>query len=242
MPILSVIIPAYNEQDNIRGAIGDVFSDIAPVAGDLEVIVIDDGSTDRTPDILRELAGRHEQLVVHSQPNAGHGAALLNGLARARGDWILLLDSDRQVSLAGFGAHWELRDSCDVILGLRVPRCDPAHRTVVSFGMRKLLALITGVRLADAGAPYKLLRRSVWQDARRLIPPDCWIPSVLLAAHAMARRDLNVLETPVVHRHRIHGPSTLNAARLLRFSLMGMRDMIRFARQARRSAPATMKR
>jgi hypothetical protein len=144
-----------------------------------------------------------------------------------------LIDSDRQVSLSDFGRHWELARCHDVILGVRTPRNDPVHRRAVSKLMRLLIRLRTGKAPKDGGAPYKLLSAEVWQDARDFMREGCWIPSVLLATRVVHRSDIRCLETPVAHRERVRGPSSLNVRRLFRFCREGLADIEHFSRMAR---------
>ena len=235
MPVLSVIIPAYNEEKNIQAAIEDVLNDVAAAVPDLEVIVLDDGSRDRTSDIAIEMARCDRRVRLVTQHNQGHGPALVHGIAEATGEWLFLIDSDRQVSLKNFAQHWALTADHDAILGLRRPRSDPLHRLVISFAMRLLLRARLGVHPGDAGAPYKLVRRQVWQDASKMMRDGCWIPSVLLAAHVLQRRDIVSREVPVEHRRRSHGPSTLNLNRLARFCREGAADVAFYRARMHRS-------
>lgn len=226
MARLSVIIPAYNEAENIIGALEDVFRDVAPVVPDLEVIVVDDGSRDATAYLATGFAATEPRVRLMSQSNQGHGPALSNGLDEAAGEWVLLLDSDRQASLEDFASHWALTQENDVILGLRRPRSDPFHRQIISFFMRMLLLVVLRQNVKDGGAPYKLLRRTVWSQARPAMRINCWIPSVLLAAAALGRKDLKVVQLPIKHRARDHGPSTLNLRRLGTFCREGVSDIL----------------
>ncbi|MER8956526.1 glycosyltransferase family 2 protein [Mesorhizobium sp. M0833] len=228
MPILSVIVPAYNEERNIEEAIDDVLQHVASTVPDLEIIIVDDGSRDKTAALAKALAVRDPRIVLIQQSNQGHGPALANGLAKATGDWLFLLDSDRQVPLDDFARHWQLTASHDVVLGFRRPRRDPPHRLLISAAMRLLLRLQLGVWVRDAGAPYKLIRADVWHTARQSMRPGCWIPSVLIAAAALQRPDLNTVELPVDHRPRRHGPSTLNLGRLAKFCREGVADVVDF--------------
>lgn len=236
MARLSVIIPAYNEAENIIGALDDVFSDVAPVVPDLEVIVVNDGSRDATATLAKGFADKEGRVRVVTQVNQGHGPALTNGLGMATGDWVLLLDCDRQVSLERFERHWELTRDYDVVLGLRRPRSDPFYRQIISFFMRLLLFAALGENVKDGGAPYKLFRRQVWIDARPAMRPNCWIPSVLFAAAALGRDDISVIQLPIRHRHRDHGPSTLNLKRLGMFCREGVADILYYRAHAGRTA------
>jgi dolichol-phosphate mannosyltransferase len=236
MTSLSVIIPAYNEAESIVGALEDVFRDVAAVVPDLEVIVVNDGSRDETAALATSFAQSEPRVRVITQVNGGHGPALIRGMNSAKGDWMLLLDSDRQVSLEDFARHWQMTADCDVILGLRRPRADPLYRQLISVLMRILLFVQLGRNVQDGGAPYKLLRREVWTEARSALRPNCWIPSVLLAAAALGRKDLKVIELPIRHRVRSHGPSTLNLKRLGTFCREGVADIAYFRTRAAQRA------
>ena len=232
MTRLSIIIPAYNEADNITGALEDVFRDVAPVVPDLEVIVVNDGSRDDTAALARAFATNEPRVTVVSQQNQGHGPALTNGLGLAKGEWAFVIDSDRQASLEDFAGHWALTRDYDVVLGLRRPRSDPFYRQIISFFMRMLLLVELGQNVSDGGAPYKLFRLRVWNDARPAMRSNCWIPSVLLAAAALQRKDLKVIQLPIKHRARDHGPSTLNLKRLGSFCRQGVADIHYFRAHA----------
>ena len=83
---------------------------------------------------------------------------------------------------------------------------------------------------ADAGAPYKIFKRSVWHDASRFINKASWIPSVLFAVFVLKTKPVSVLEIPVPHRIRQQGQSTLNAKRLMKFCFYATREIRRFGR------------
>lgn len=228
MPSLSVVMPAYNEEMTIRKAIEDVYTHVAPAAPDLEFIVVDDGSRDNTGDIVQALTASHPSLILIRQANAGHGPALRTGLDAATGDWMLLLDSDCQVGLAQFPGHWARRKEFDAFLAIRTPRNDAAFRLLISRMMRLVLKAQLGVAPADAGAPYKLVSRRAWSLASRMIKPDCWIPSVLLAAFLLKDSRFRVVQEPIEHFKRPHGESTLNLKRLVRFCWHALADIREF--------------
>ncbi|MFN4142813.1 glycosyltransferase family 2 protein [Aestuariivirga sp.] len=225
MPALTVVMPAYNEEMTIRKAIEDVFTHVVPAAGDVEFIVVDDGSKDRTADIVQSLQRQHGELRLIRQVNSGHGPALRAGLDAASGDWLLLLDSDCQVGLSRFSEHWARRGAFDAFLAIRTPRNDAAFRLMVSRMMKYVLRLNVGVVPADAGAPYKLVSRRAWSVASRLISRESWIPSVLLATYLLKDESFRVVQEPVAHFERPHGESTLNLRRLVRFCWHALREI-----------------
>lgn len=222
-------MPAYNEELTITAAVADVAKYVTATVSDMELIVVDDGSKDRTAAIIRELQKSHPSLKLIQQANAGHGAALRRGMEEATGDWLLLLDSDCQIGLEDFASHWESRATYDAFLGVRKPRHDPPARLVISFLMRNALWLMAGVSPRDAGAPYKLVSRPMWLSASGFISEKSWIPSVLLAAFALRSPQLRVMQLPIRHYARPHGQSTLNAQRIARFCWHALRDIRDFA-------------
>ncbi len=228
MPQLTIVMPAYNEELTIADAIDDVIKGVAAFVDSAEFIVVDDGSKDKTGAIVKELQKTHAIIKLITQKNAGHGPALRRGIDEAEGDWLLLLDSDRQIDLEAFRKHWQERSSFDVFLGVRMPRHDPGFRLVISNLMRTALGLATGTRPLDAGAPYKIISRKAWNMARPYIRETSWIPSVLLATYALGNPSLVVRQEPILHRMRLHGESTLNARRLARFCWFAVGDVLAF--------------
>jgi dolichol-phosphate mannosyltransferase len=224
---LSVVVPVWNEQATIGQLVKDLDAELAPLVEHLEIIVIDDASTDRTPAILECLAAELRSLrVLRAERNAGHGASVLKGFAAATGDWIFHIDSDGQLVVADFGRLWRRRESADLVLGYRVCRRDPVHRLVLSRVVATCTSLLVGRRLRDPNVPFKLLRRALWADLAPVVPPDTLAPSILLVAAAV-RRGWRIEQVPVTHHPRAVGRSSLRAVRLLAFSGRGLGQLVR---------------
>jgi glycosyltransferase involved in cell wall biosynthesis len=224
---LTVIMPAYNEEAGISEAVSEVQREVLDQVEGAGAIVINDGSRDRTGSILDALAASDGRIRVIHQANGGHGAALLTGLAAAPGEWILLVDSDRQIPLTSFAGLWSEASARDVVLGVRVQRKDPITRRLLSATVRTAILAMFGVRLRDANAPCKLIRRSVWLRVRAAIPPGTLAPSIFLAIQAV-RLGLRVTEVDVPHRPRATGVASLRSLRLLRFCFRGFRQLLGF--------------
>ena len=224
---LSVVVPVWNEQATIGQLVKDLDAELAPLVERLEIIVVDDASTDRTPAILRCLAAELRNVrVLRAERNAGHGPSVLRGLAAASGDWIFHIDSDGQLVVADFGRLWRRRESADLVLGYRVRRRDPVHRLVLSRVVAACTSLLVGRRLRDPNVPFKLLRRALWADLAPVVPPDTLAPSILLVAAAV-RRGWRIEQVPVTHNPRAVGRSSLRAVRLLAFSARGLGQLVR---------------
>lgn len=230
MAELTVVMPAYNEAGNIAAAVAEVAGQVLDAVPGSELLVVNDGSRDATGEILAGLAAAEPRLKVLTQPNGGHGAALMAGMDAAAGRYLLLLDSDRQIALDRFAAHWAMLAGTDAVVGCRATRHDPRHRLVISAAMRLLLRLLFGRAPRDANIPYKLVPAAAWQQAKAAIGPRCLIPSALLGVWLL-RSGLRVAEVEIEHRPRIAGVTVLRAGRLARFCWRALGDVIRFRRR-----------
>lgn len=226
---VDVIMPAYNEQEAIEAAVTEVLETIVLKLPGARLIVVDDGSTDSTRDILYGLAETHKELNVISQANAGHGPALVTGMALSSAPWIFLIDSDRQQDAADFWLLWDKRDEKDLIMGVRQGRNDGKGRAVISAGLRQFGQILFGARLADPNVPFKLVGRRLWVEAGPIIGPCCLIPSAALAMVA-ARRGFAIAEVPISHRERQGGKTTLIGWRLIRLCLRAAYQLLRLRR------------
>ncbi len=231
--ILSVIMPAYNEEGSIRAAVADVEQHVLDVLDGSELIVVDDGSKDSTGPVLDELAAANPRVRVIHQANGGHGAALMTGLSSAGGECLMLLDSDRQIPLDSFARFYQLMgEGYDCVFGVRRRRHDPALRLWLTRLVRLSLYLLFRVRIYDANIPYKLLRRRVWAEASRFIPAGTLAPSLFLAIFAK-RAGYRVIEVDVTHRERATGEVSIRRMKLLKFCATAFSQMLQFRRQVR---------
>lgn len=228
-PALSVLMPAYNEADNIGAAIEDVISQVFAVVPSAELVIVDDGSRDATGAVAQRIAEQDSRVRVIKQANAGHGPALVRGIREARGDWCLLLDSDRQIGLQDFAATWQLARQHDAVLGVRRRRHDPRHRLILSRMLRGALGWLLGVRSTDANVPYKLLPRALALEAVAAMPPQPRIPSVLLTVY-LHHRGVRIAEQDVQHFARSAGEPSLRLRRLIVFCRAALRELMRFHR------------
>lgn len=226
-------MPVYNEEGAIVHAIDEVQRHVLDHVPGSELVVIDDGSRDATGRLLDAAASRDMRIDVIHQPNRGHGAALLTGLKAARGEYIFLIDSDRQIPLDGFAASWtQILEGRDAVFGVRRRRYDPALRLYLTRLVRGSVNVLFRVNLQDANVPYKLFRRALWSDAREYLPDGTLAPSLFLAIVAKSR-GYNILEIDVTHKERNTGEVSLRHFKLLKFCARGLGQMIRLVRRVR---------
>lgn len=230
---LSVIMPVYNEEGAIVHAIEEVQRHVLDHVSSSELVVIDDGSRDGTGRLLDDAASKDMRIDVIHQPNGGHGAALLRGLEAAKGEYLFLIDSDRQIPLDNFQFAWaELQAGRDAVFGVRRRRYDPAFRLHLSRLIRQSVNVLFRVKLQDPNVPYKLFRRAIWSDARECIPEGTLAPSLFLAIVAKSRGH-NILEIDVTHKERDTGEVSLRHGKLLKFCARALVQMIRLIRRVR---------
>ncbi|HBT81655.1 TPA: glycosyltransferase family 2 protein, partial [Candidatus Giovannonibacteria bacterium] len=127
--MLSVVLPLYNEEDNIAKVIRTAAEFLRTLKIHFEIIAVDDGSRDRSGEILKKLGLEFPELIVvsHNQ-NLGYGAALRSGFSQARGELIFFTDSDLQIKIEELGNFLKNIDSYDFVVGYRMNRQDPWHR------------------------------------------------------------------------------------------------------------------
>ncbi len=235
---LSVVMPVYNEEGAIVLAVDDVQRHVLSAVPGAELVVVNDGSRDRTGALLDQTAAADPRVRVIHQANSGHGGAVMAGLAAARGECIFLIDSDRQIPLDGFAHAWSAMAGRDAVFGVRRRRHDPALRLMLTRVIRQAIAMMFRVQLEDANVPYKLLRRAVWEAARPHIPGGTLAPSLFLAVIARLR-GYDILEVEVTHKERDTGEVSIRRLKLLKFCARGFSQMLELRRRlSRRSREA----
>ena len=160
---LSVVLPAFNEEECVAVAVTRAMDVLPGLARDWEVIVVDDGSTDRTPEILEELARTHYPRVrfLRHKVNLGYGAALRTGFSHARYDTVFYTDSDNQFDIGELAHALPMMRDHDVLVGFRVYRYDSPLRVIVSWGYNTLVRVLFRVRVRDVDCAFKIFRREV---------------------------------------------------------------------------------
>lgn len=210
---ISVIVPVYNEELNVEELHERI--DRALSGPDVEILFVDDGSTDSTHARLEAIAGRdHRVRVVRLRRNFGQTAALSAGIDTCSGEIIIPIDGDLQNDPADIPRLLsKLDEGYDVVSGWRVNRQDPFHRKLPSVIANRLVSWISGVRLHDYGCSLKAYRRRVLRDVRLYGEMHRFVP--IYASWQGAR----VTEMPVTHHPRTRGKSNYGIERTLKVVL-----------------------
>ncbi|MBL9001852.1 MAG: glycosyltransferase family 2 protein [Phycisphaerae bacterium] len=222
---LSVICPAYNEEGAITDAVTDVVREVFPIVAACELIVVNDGSRDRTGESLDTLAAAEPRLRVIHQANAGHGPALRRGLDEALGEWVLLIDSDRQMPLERFGDLWLAARTGDAAFAVRCRREDPVFRLILTRLVRVCVRTLFGTRIQDLNVPFKVLRRDHWLEMKPFIPPETLAPSLFVSIVSVWKGH-RIAEVEVSHRARKTGVVSIRRWRLLKFCARGLGQLL----------------
>jgi glycosyltransferase involved in cell wall biosynthesis len=158
---LSVVLPAYNEEEVIIGTVSTVLQALETWNLDYEVIVVNDGSADRTGILLEELAAKKPRLKIVTHPvNRGYGAALISGFAAASKELSFFMDSDGQFSIDELHQFLPFAYGYDAVIGYRLQRQDPWIRKLNAWGWKQLVTLMLGVHVRDIDCAFKLYHTS----------------------------------------------------------------------------------
>ena len=161
---LSFFFPALNEEDNVGPIVDEALAVLPRFAHDLEVTVVDDGSSDRTGAIADELARKDPRVrVIHHGTRRGYGGAVRSGLSSATKSWIFFTDGDRQFALEDLERLIAASDGADAVVGFRKKRADPARRLFVAWVYNHLIRLLFGGGWRDVDCAFKLFRREVFE-------------------------------------------------------------------------------
>jgi glycosyltransferase involved in cell wall biosynthesis len=162
---LSIVLPAFNEEDNIKESVARATTVAERLCADHEVIVVDDGSRDATAAVVRELAAGDPRvrLVPHGV-NRGYGEALRSGFLAARKELVFFTDADNQFDLDELEAFLPWIDRVDVVSGYRINRQDPFMRRLNAKAWNLLVRVLFHVPVRDIDCAFKLFRREVLED------------------------------------------------------------------------------
>ena len=213
---ISVIVPIYNEEDNIVPLFEALFSVLSKLPPDCEIIAVNDGSTDHSYERLSALAERHrEVIVINFRRNFGQTAAIMAGIDYSAGEILVFIDSDLQNDPNDIPLLLEkLNEGYDVVSGWRKNRKDAAiRRNFVSRAANSFISWVSGVRLRDYGCTLKAYRADVIRDVRLYGEMHRFIP---IYATWMGAK---VTEVPVHHHERRFGQSKYGLERTIKVLL-----------------------
>lgn len=208
---LTVLVPAYNEAENMKPLLEKLVADLVPLGLSAEILVIDDGSSDGTLETLRSLRGSIAGLrVISFRRNFGKSAALSLGFREARGQHVVTMDADLQDDSAEIGPLLRrVEEGFDLVSGWKQKRKDPIMKTIPSKLFNAVTAAMTGVSLHDMNCGLKAYHRDVVKTVKVRGELHRFIP--VLAYW----NGFRVGEMRTVHHPRLHGKTKFGAARFV---------------------------
>lgn len=224
--ILYIVLPAYNEQENIEAVIAQWYPIVEAVGPESRLVIVDDGSKDETYALLCRCAQSRPQLTALTKPNSGHGATVLFAYHYALdhgADYVFQTDSDGQTLPEEFWPFWEQRHSYDLVIGDRRTRQDGASRVVVTKTLKAVIRACFGVSIPDANTPFRLMEASTLRENLTLIPKDFNLSNVVLCV-IYFRKHQRVKYLPITFRPRQGGVNSLNLPKIFKIGERALRD------------------
>jgi glycosyltransferase involved in cell wall biosynthesis len=228
MASISLVLPAYNEAENIEPLVAEAVPALEASADDYEIIVVDDGSADGTAEVTRRVMETYPAVrLVQHELNKGFGAAVFSGFTSATKDWIFYTDADRQFVLSELERFVPYMDQADLIAGYRAPRRDPFLRVFYGKGWSALCTLMFGYTVRDVDCGFKLFRREIIEELAPQIESRGATFSIEWLVRAK-RAGYRFVELPVSHRPRVAGSQTGANINVI---TRAFRELIRFRLQ-----------
>jgi len=201
-PQLSIVVPVFNEVDNIRPLVAAVDAAMKPLATSWELLLVDDGSGDGSDVLLDELARADAHLrVLHFERNCGQSAALDAGFRHAAGRVVVILDADLQTDPEDIPALLRGLEGADAVVGIRAQRRDTAWKRFSSRVANGVRNRLTREDIADTGCPLKAFRAEAIKQVRMFKGAHRFLPTLLRL------EGFTVVQVPVRHRPRRAGTS-----------------------------------
>lgn len=231
---LSVVLPAHNEEANIEAVVRDCLEKLPAMVGDFEIVVVDDGSRDATPEIIDRLAREDSRVVARHHPvNRGYGDALMTGFAHTRGDYVMFMDSDRQFDIADLARLLPYVGAYDIVAGYRLRRRDPPIRLLYAWIFNMAVRVFFGIRVRDIDCAFKVFRGDLLRGMRLEIGGALINTEMLAKARAQGAR---LVEVGIHHYPRLVGKQSGGSFKVI---FRAMRNFFRLWWRMRSYVPPT---
>ena len=226
---LSVFFPCYNEQDNIRRVYESTAKVLGNLGVDYELILVDDGSTDHTPQIVDAIAAADPRVrVIHHPTNLGYGSALQSGFRAATRTLVFFTDGDGQFDLSELPPLLPLMQQHDIVSCFRLDRREGLNRKFNSWCWNRLVCLLFRMQIKDINCAFKLFKRQMFDDM------ELWSTGALINAEILARatrHGYSITQVGVHHFPRTCGRPTGAHPRVI---FRAFRELVKLYRQINR--------
>ena len=209
----SLVLPAHNEADNIEIVVRRALQVLPEYFNSFEIIIVDDGSKDRTGEIAEQLAREdpHVRVVRHTR-NRGYGGALTSGFNASTGEHVMFMDSDRQFDISDITRLFPFISSHEIVAGFRMVRQDKLHRRVFAEVFNLVVRVLFGVHLRDIDCAFKIFDGDLIRSLE-LSSPGALINTEIQAKSR--RQGANLQQVGVRHFPRVAGEATGGSPRVI---------------------------
>ena len=229
LPSLSFVFPMYNEIGNIETCVAEALRVGYKITDDLEIVVVDDASTDGCGALADTLAEKHPELkVIHHAKNRKLGGSLRTGFAAATKDWVLYIDSDLPIHMDDALTAIPLTQNADMVIGNRHGRAEGPKREIMSFVYNRLIRVLFGLSVRDVNFAFKLFRRAILEQITLQSEGSFIDAELLIETH---NAGFTIAELPLRYYERTAGVSTLASGSVVVKILREMADYRRAARK-----------
>ncbi len=205
-PSITIAIPAYNEQENIEWVVNDCLNSLPKYFNDYEVLIVDDGSKDKTAEITDLLAKRNNKVRVIHQPNGGYSKAMLTGIRNAQKEFVAYIPADGQYTVDDMSQMYPLMEHSDLVLGYRGIRKDyNLYRKILSYGYLILLWIMFRITVQDLNGPniWRTEEVNKLKEIHSINSKGVFILAEIVAR--FTKKGLRISEAPSVYRSRRSG-------------------------------------
>lgn len=203
---LSVFFPVFNEEENIRSVVESALELLPSITKCYEIIIVDDGSRDKTGQIADLLSRQYKEIsVIHHFSNCGYGATLQTGFRAAKNDLIFFTDGDGQFNIKELSKLTVLIENADIVCGYRVKRADPLFRKINARLYRLLLRVLFNLKITDINCAFKLFKQKVVQNLNFESKSALINAEILILAQ---KKGYAIKEVGVSHYPRLKGKQT----------------------------------
>ncbi|MCX8008778.1 MAG: glycosyltransferase family 2 protein [Patescibacteria group bacterium] len=222
LPSLSILIPAYNVEKTVRDVLEKAHDVGTSIAKQFEIIVLDDGSTDETPNILKTIPWKELKIITHKK-NQGYGITIKNLYYAGSMAWLATLPADDQIDPEELRKLEPFHTKADMILGKREIRHDHIKRKIQSKTYNYLLKLLFNIPTTDVNT-IRLMKKEMLKTIKLTTQSAFVDAELVLKAH---KQGYKILETPILHKPRTTPGAT--GGKFFATILPTIRDMIQFS-------------
>ncbi|MBT3982589.1 MAG: glycosyltransferase family 2 protein [Bacteriovoracaceae bacterium] len=222
---LLIMMPVYNEEEAL-GAVVDEWIKVCKKL-DAKMLLINDGSKDKTIDVIKQKAGEYEEIMFIDRENKGHGPTIREGYQYAIDQgykWVFQTDSDGQTNIEEFYPLWDNREAGPFQFGMRRNRGDGRGRDIISLVLRTLIYLIFGVYPKDANVPFRIMRTDKLKEYLAHVPVSFFLTNSLLSALILQKGEDQIHWFPITFLPRAGGVPSITWSRFFTIGLQAIKD------------------